>query len=65
MLFLKKTDEAIWKFALLRVPLLSTSPPISEQFFHNLSLCPNFKNEISPPTTPPPLILRGREETME
>ena len=56
MLFLRKTDEAIWKPPLLRQPPLSTNPPISEQFFHDPSLCPNFKNEIHLP-----LILRGRK----
>ena len=42
MLLSRKTNETIWK------------PPISEQFFHDPPLCPNFKNKI-----PPPLILRG------
>ena len=33
----------------LREPLpLSTNPPISEQFFHEPPLCPNFKNQNSP-----------------
>ena len=43
-------------------PLLSTNPPISEQFFPNLHLCPNFKNDV-----PPPLVanFRGQEETNE
>ena len=36
-------------------PPLSTNPPISEQFFHDPPLCPNFKNKI------PPLILGGRK----
>ena len=49
MLFLRKTDETIWKPPLLRQPPLSTNPPISEQFFHDPSLCPNFKNEIALP----------------
>ena len=26
-------------------PPLSTNPPISEQFFHDPPLCPNFKNK--------------------
>ena len=26
-------------------PLLKTPPPISEQFFHDPPLCPNFKNK--------------------
>ena len=43
MLFLRKTGETIWKFP------LSTNLPISEQFFHDPPLCPNFKNEILPP----------------
>ena len=34
---------------------LSTNPPISDQFFHDPPLCPNFKNKK------PPLILRGRK----
>ena len=42
----------------LKEPPLSTNPPISEQFFHDPPLCPNFKNQK------PPLILRGGEETM-
>ena len=29
-------------------PPLSTNPPISEQFFNDPPLCPNFKNEIPP-----------------
>ena len=31
-----------------RTPL-STKPPISEQFFHDPPLCPNFKNKNPPP----------------
>ena len=31
-----------------RTPL-STNPPISEQFFHDPPLCPNFKNQNPPP----------------
>ena len=27
---------------------LSTNPPISEQFFHDSPLCPNFKNQEPP-----------------
>ena len=34
--------------------LLSTNPPICEQFFHDPPLCQNFKNQK------PPLILGGR-----
>ena len=42
MLFLKKTDGLeIPLSKSTHSPLLSTNPPISEQFF-----CPNFKNEI-------------------
>ena len=40
-------------------PPLSTNPPISEQFFHDSPLCPNFKNQ-EPPLPP---NFRG-EETM-
>ena len=40
-------------------PPLSNNPPISEHFFHNPPLYPNFKNK-----NPPPLILGGGEETM-
>ena len=36
----------------LRGSPLSTNPPISEQFFHDPPLCPNFKNKL-------PLILGG------
>ena len=43
MLFLRKTDETIWKLSFLR------EPPISEQYFHDSPLCPNFKNETSRP----------------
>ena len=39
----------------LKEPPLSTNPPISEQFFHDPPLCPNFKNQK------PPLILGGRK----
>ena len=42
LLFLRKTDETIWK------PSLSTNPPISNQFFHDPPLCPNFNNKIPP-----------------
>ena len=31
-----------------RIPL-STNPPISEQFFHDPSLCPSFKNKNPSP----------------
>ena len=52
MLFLRKSDQTIWKPSpLLREPPLSTIPPISEQIFHDSPLYPNFKNEN------PPLIL--------
>ena len=48
-------------------PPLSTNPPISERFFHNPPLCPNFKNKKSPtsppPPSPPPANFSG-EETM-
>ena len=44
------------KTCLVREPPLSTNPPISEQFFHDSPLCPNFKNQK------PPLILRGVAE---
>ena len=49
MLFLRKTNETIWKHPppSKRTPL-STNPPISEQFFNDPPLCPNFKNEIPP-----------------
>ena len=41
MLFCRKTDETVWK----PPPLAphSTNPRISEQFFHDPPLCPNFK----------------------
>ena len=32
----------------LREPPLSTNPAISEQFFHDPHLCPNFKNKTLP-----------------
>ena len=35
-------------------PLSKRTPPISEQFFHDPLLCPNFKNN------PLPLVLGGR-----
>ena len=53
MLFLRKTDEAIWKS-----PLSRSTPPISQQFVHD----PLFV-QISK-TRYPPLILGG-EETMK
>ena len=53
MIFLRKTDETIWKPP---SPFLREAP-ISEQFFHDLLLCSNFKNEIPPHT----LILVGRK----
>ena len=34
------------------------NPPLSEQFFHDPPLCPNFKNENLPP---PPNFRRGRK----
>ena len=33
-------------------PPLSTNPPISEQFFHDPPLCPNFKDKKPPTPTP-------------
>ena len=33
----------------LREPPLLTNPPISEQFFHDPPLSPNFKNKKPPP----------------
>ena len=57
MLFLRKTDETIWKPPFIREPPLSTNPPISEQIFHDPPLCPNFKSKKSP-------LILGREETM-
>ena len=58
MLFCRKTDETVWKPPLCKRTLpLSTNPPISEKFFHDPPLCPNFKNQN------PPLNFRG-EETM-
>ena len=36
---------------------LSTNPPISEQFFHDTLLCPNFENKT-------PLLTLGEKETM-
>ena len=56
MLFWRKTDKTIWKAPFLREPLLSTNPPISENCFHNLPLCSNFKNRKKPPPS-----LRGQE----
>ena len=47
---LRKTDKAIWD------PPLSTNPPISEHFFHNPPLYPNFKNKN--PLPPLKLVLR-------
>ena len=41
-------------------PPPSTNPPISEQFFHDPPLCPNFKNQ----KTPPPPNFRGEEITI-
>ena len=48
MLFWRKTDETIWKPLFLRETPLSTNPPISEQFFHVPTFCPNFRNKKSP-----------------
>ena len=46
IIFLRKTDERIWKPPVfLRWPPLSTNPPLSEQFFHDPPLYPNFKNK--------------------
>ena len=60
MLFLRKTDETIWKTPLSKSTPSFNEHPISEQFFHDPPLCPDFKKEI-----PPPLILvGGGEETM-
>ena len=64
MLFLRKTDETIWRPPFLIVPppphthpppSLSTNTPTSEQFFHDPTLCPNFRSEI---------LILGGEETM-
>ena len=45
MLFCRKTDEIVWKPPLSkRPPPLSTNLRISEHFFHDSPLCPNFKN---------------------
>ena len=52
MLFLRKTDETIWKTPLSKSTPSFNEHPISEQFFHDPPLCPNFKKEI-----PPHLIL--------
>ena len=54
MLFL--SHGTIWKPRFLREPPppppppppLSTNPPISEKFFHDSPLYPNFKNENPP-----------------
>ena len=45
MLIWRKTDEIIWTPPL---PPFLREPPISEQFFHDPPLCPNFKNKIPP-----------------
>ena len=45
MLLLRKTNETIWKPPFLREFRLSTNSPISEQFFHDPPLCPNFKSK--------------------
>ena len=39
---------------LRRPPAITTNPPISDQFFHDPPLCPNFKNK-----NPPPANFRG------
>ena len=60
MLFLRKTDETIWKTPLSKSTPSFNEHPIFEQFFHDPPLCPDFKKEM-----PPPLILvGGGEETM-
>ena len=50
MLFLRKTDEAIWN---PHPPFLENPPfqlpPTSEKFFLDLPLCPNLKNKITLP----------------
>ena len=46
----RKTYKIIWKPPLSkRSPHLSTNHHISEQFFHDRPLSPNFKNKKSPP----------------
>ena len=57
MLFLRKTDETIWKPPSFYDDPLSTNPPISEQFFHDPPLSKFQKQE-------PPPNFRG-EETMK
>ena len=47
MLFCRKTDETVWK-----PPLSKRTLPISEQFFHDPPLCPNFKTQNPPPAPP-------------
>ena len=58
MLFYRNTDETVWKppHPISKRTPLSTNPPISEQFFHDPLLCPNFKNQ-----NPPPPNFRGEE----
>ena len=50
MLFWRNTDETIWTRStfLREPPSLSTNHPISEQFFNDPSLCPNFENNLPP-----------------
>ena len=43
MFFIRKTDQTTWNLP------LSTSSTISEQFFHDPPLCPNFKKQNAPP----------------
>ena len=61
--FLRKTDETIWKLPFLREPTLSTNPLFLSKFFMTPLLCPNSKNEITPPHPRPPLIL-GKERKL-
>ena len=55
MLFCRKTDQT--RKNLKESPPFN-EPAISEQFFHDPTLCPNFKNQKPPPN------FRGGEETM-
>ena len=50
MLFWRNTDETIWTRStfLREPPSLSTNLPISEQFFNDPSLCPDFENNLPP-----------------
>ena len=60
MLFWRKTDETICNLPPFskRTPPFSTNSPISEQFFHDPPLYPNFKNKK------PSLILGGGGEKL-